>query len=147
MTRARRFLVAGVLVSAAAVCRVPARGDVVPTPTPASTREALDERLLHAVLDLNLEEVKRIAATAGVRGSSPAGNSALIEALATPRPGLHDPTPLRAPLVEALLAAGADPNERGPNRVPPLVLAAQDGHVDVVRALLKRGARVDGRAP
>ncbi|KAB5536018.1 hypothetical protein GE09DRAFT_338172 [Coniochaeta sp. 2T2.1] len=77
-----------------------------------------------------------------------------------PRYGPHDPLPptppdpiplvdesLRAPVVKALLDAGADlgPCEHSPYLVPPIVAAAAEHLVDVVELLLDRGAEVDSR--
>jgi ankyrin repeat protein len=53
----------------------------------------------------------------------------------------------QAPVVQALLAAGADPNRMAPSgRETCLMLAAQAGVPAVVEALLAAGARVDGAA-
>ena len=62
--------------------------------------------------------------------------------------GMPDPdTPLasaaargRAQDVRALLAQGADPNQKDGNGLPPLVWAARLGHVEAVKALLEGGA-------
>ena len=42
-----------------------------------------------------------------------------------------------------LLDAGADPNLADANGVAPYVFAAQRGHVDAAKLLLKRGAKDD----
>jgi ankyrin repeat protein len=47
--------------------------------------------------------------------------------------------------VEALLAAGADPNARGPRRWTPLCFAAIHGESAVVTSLLRAGARAGAR--
>ncbi|KAH8912082.1 ankyrin [Coniochaeta sp. PMI_546] len=54
---------------------------------------------------------------------------------------------LRTPVIKALLEAGAHigPCEQSPFLVPPLVAAAAEHLVDVVRLLLDRGAEVDSR--
>ena len=36
-------------------------------------------------------------------------------------------------MVQALLAAGADKDKAGPDGATPLVIAAQEGHIDIVR--------------
>ncbi len=45
-----------------------------------------------------------------------------------------------AAAAQAALAAGADPGARDGMDRPALMLAAQDGHLEIVRALLDRGA-------
>lgn len=62
------------------------------------------------------------------------------------------PTPLtRAALdgdaqrVQALLAQGADPDERDGGGGTALIVAARNGHLDVMRALVKGGADVNRR--
>ncbi len=52
----------------------------------------------------------------------------------------------RAALITALIAAGADPNEKGPNSETPLMRAAQWGHVAAVQALLAAGSDVNARS-
>ncbi|WP_068636553.1 ankyrin repeat domain-containing protein [Thauera butanivorans] len=42
----------------------------------------------------------------------------------------------RESMLDALFAAGADVNARAPNRATPLMLAARNGHIGVVRRLL-----------
>ena len=44
--------------------------------------------------------------------------------------------------VQALLAAGADPNQGVPRDFPPLLAAAQRGHAEIVKVLLAAGANV-----
>ncbi|EFJ48139.1 hypothetical protein VOLCADRAFT_35590, partial [Volvox carteri f. nagariensis] len=44
-------------------------------------------------------------------------------------------------VVEMLLSAGGNPNRRGKRQETALMLAAQRGHVDVLRVLLGRGAQ------
>ncbi len=51
----------------------------------------------------------------------------------------------RTELVERLLAAGADPKALAPNQANALMLAARNGHVDVVRRLLKTDIDLDQR--
>src|SRR5205823_8888606 len=46
--------------------------------------------------------------------------------------------------VNALLAAGADPNTEDEHDNSALVRAAETGSVEICEALLKRGAKVDG---
>lgn len=48
---------------------------------------------------------------------------------------------------EALLAAGAKPDEPDKNGYTPLMIAAANGNADIVRALLARGARRDATSP
>ncbi len=50
---------------------------------------------------------------------------------------------LHPKLVELLLKGGADPNPASAAQVVPLELAAQEGSVEAVEALLKAGAKVD----
>lgn len=49
----------------------------------------------------------------------------------------------RLALLERLLAAGADPEALAPNKSDALMLAARNGHIDVVRRLLKAGVALD----
>jgi ankyrin repeat protein len=49
--------------------------------------------------------------------------------------------------VEALLAAGADPNARSGRDFTPVLFAAREGHVDVLDALVRAGADVDDALP
>ncbi len=51
----------------------------------------------------------------------------------------------RAGLVDRLLAAGADPKALAPNQANALMLAARNGHIDVVRRLLKTDIDLDQR--
>ena len=44
---------------------------------------------------------------------------------------------------KALLGAGADINKQADSGFTPLMLAAQNGKIEVVRELLKRGAKKD----
>jgi ankyrin repeat protein len=59
----------------------------------------------------------------------------------------------RLDVLEALLAKSAKPDEADPNyRQTPLMVAAREGHADIVRRLIEAGARVDaqtrkGRVP
>jgi len=48
-------------------------------------------------------------------------------------------------VVQALLDAGASPRDAGPGGQTPLHLAAADGHVGVIRALVARGAVIDAQ--
>lgn len=57
-----------------------------------------------------------------------------------------------APLVESLLDLGVDPNEADTDGYTPLHVAAHRGHLDTVKLLLKRGAKIravarDGLTP
>jgi ankyrin repeat protein len=45
-----------------------------------------------------------------------------------------------------LLEAGADPDRTGSEDFTPLMAAAMNGHVEVLRLLLARGADVNARA-
>lgn len=49
--------------------------------------------------------------------------------------------------VQALLAQGADVNEKTESGVTPLMIAAGMNHIEVVRLLLSRGANVNARSP
>ena len=49
--------------------------------------------------------------------------------------------------VEALLAAGADPNARSGRGFTPVLFAAREGHVDVLELLVEAGADVDDALP
>ncbi|HQX06186.1 MAG TPA: ankyrin repeat domain-containing protein, partial [Zoogloea sp.] len=49
----------------------------------------------------------------------------------------------RLPVVEQLLAKGANPNVKAPNRTTPLMFAARNGHEEVVVRLLKAGVDLD----
>lgn len=49
--------------------------------------------------------------------------------------------------VNALLAAGADPNARSARGFSPVLFAAREGHVDVLEALAGAGADVDDALP
>ena len=48
-------------------------------------------------------------------------------------------------MIEALINAGADPNEQLPAGRTPLMLASRTGNVEAVRVLLDHGADVDAR--
>ncbi len=48
--------------------------------------------------------------------------------------------------VNECLTNGADPNVRGEHGVTPLILAAREGHADVVASLLEAGADVNARS-
>jgi hypothetical protein len=85
---------------------------------------------------------------AGFYGQKPA-----IELLVARGADVQSSCPLGTPLhgavfgmrpeaVRLLVAAGADPNAGGPAGRPPLVIAAQRGHVTLVDALLEAGASV-----
>ncbi|MFS0755601.1 ankyrin repeat domain-containing protein [Noviherbaspirillum sp. 1P10PC] len=50
------------------------------------------------------------------------------------------------PVVQALLALGADANAHGSDGMTALLLATRHGQVETVQALLKAGARVDAQA-
>jgi ankyrin repeat protein len=45
--------------------------------------------------------------------------------------------------VEILISINADVNVKGKNNVTPLILASQQGNLDIVKVLLNSGARVD----
>ena len=85
------------------------------------------------------------------RGADPnygthAGFPSLIAALTCLRPAPGSPARADAhELLELLLAAGADPNQRGLNDYTPLHWAAGDGEERVVRLLLTHGADVTAR--
>ena len=69
---------------------------------------------------------------------------------ATTRLGRHTPLHVagrsgRAPVVRALLEAGADPHARTASGATPLHLAAQAGNAEAVAALLDHGADVNAR--
>ena len=49
--------------------------------------------------------------------------------------------------VEALLAAGADPNARSGRGFTPVLFAAREGHVDVLEPLVRAGADADDALP
>lgn len=49
-------------------------------------------------------------------------------------------------ILNAALQRGADPNKTNyfsPGQIPPIVAAAQQGHADIIKSLLKAGAKVD----
>ena len=49
------------------------------------------------------------------------------------------------PMIEKLLKAGADPNERGPQGETPLMLAARNGNLDAIKVLLDHNADVNAK--
>ena len=50
-----------------------------------------------------------------------------------------------APMIDKLLKAGADPNERGPEGETPLMLAARTGNLDAIKVLLDHKADVNAK--
>ncbi len=44
-------------------------------------------------------------------------------------------------LITSLLASGSDPNSQNESGVTPLMIAAQNGHIKMVRFLLNKGAK------
>jgi ankyrin repeat protein len=89
--------------------------------------------------------------------ASSLGHQRIVALLAqTVESGIRDPENLalvyasqagKAPVVRTLLAAGADPNARGAHRgEKPLLVAASNGHIEAVRALLEGGADVDAES-
>jgi uncharacterized protein len=84
---------------------------------------------------------------ARISGIDPQGQFALYDAiLEDAQPYVTDPG-RRAPVVRVLLQHGANANERDRRDVPILVWAAFVGDVDVIAALVERGADVNAASP
>ena len=92
----------------------------------------LTASLMRACRSGELDEVRRALA----RGA-PAGRGTVVSPLFEAAHHGH------APVVQALLGAGADAGVMEENGRTPLMVAARQGHAGVVMALLQAGARVD----
>jgi uncharacterized protein len=89
------------------------------------------------------------AAVVHLLGSGPPGvtPTAIDEQDAGPNgwtPLLHAIHKGQLPVVQLLLARGADPNREAANGTTPLNLAASQGELAIVRTLIAAGARVEG---
>lgn len=134
------------------------------------SEEYKNEALLAAARQGRAAAVRCLLA-AGVSPNGGGGKNLPLAAASTPRvvallvaagadPNAHDPnrsladTPLtskahrgKTACVEALLAAGADIEERDKQGMTPLLLAVAGGHLPCVRALLSAGADINSSDP
>jgi len=114
-----------------------------------NVRVAIAGRLLAAGADPNAEDRNDSTALAGTASSS---DGPLVDLLLAAGAAAGDTTLLAAsfvgnlPVVERLLAAGADPDLPSDRGHTPLVRAVARGHVDVVARLLANGASPEARA-
>jgi ankyrin repeat protein len=126
----------------------------------ASDVEALKVMLAHgAKVEWSPTEVKKEGKAAGGRGNPNVGKTPVMQAMvggrgaafaAGPGFGRLGPPPFReasdrepADAVKVLLAAGADPNAKGPDGSMPLHQAVTARQVEIIQSLVAAGAKLD----